>query len=87
MHLSRRLVFGPLQRIGAKANEISTAERDNLERTFAERTAELNTVNKGLTTALADVKTLSGLIPICAACKRIRDNKGYWQQIDPENFS
>lgn len=32
--------------------------------------------------ALAKVKTLSGLIPICASCKKIRDDKGYWNQIE-----
>lgn len=32
--------------------------------------------------ALAQVKTLSGLLPICAGCKRIRDDKGYWNQIE-----
>ncbi|MBI4966291.1 MAG: hypothetical protein HY913_23635 [Desulfomonile tiedjei] len=32
--------------------------------------------------ALSEVKTLSGLIPICSACKRIRDDKGYWNQIE-----
>ena len=32
--------------------------------------------------ALAEVRTLSGLLPICASCKRIRDDKGYWQQIE-----
>jgi two-component system, OmpR family, response regulator VanR len=32
--------------------------------------------------ALAEVKKLSGLLPICASCKRIRDDKGYWQQIE-----
>jgi PAS domain S-box-containing protein len=32
--------------------------------------------------ALAKVKTLSGLLPICASCKKIRDDKGYWQQIE-----
>ena len=32
--------------------------------------------------ALAKVKTLSGLLPICANCKKIRDDKGYWNQID-----
>jgi len=31
--------------------------------------------------ALAHVKTLSGLLPICAACKKIRDDKGYWNQL------
>ncbi len=32
--------------------------------------------------ALAEVKTLSGLLPICASCKKIRDDKGYWSQIE-----
>lgn len=32
--------------------------------------------------ALARVKTLSGLLPICASCKRIRDDKGSWNQIE-----
>ncbi len=32
--------------------------------------------------ALANVKTLRGLLPICAACKKIRDDKGYWNHIE-----
>jgi PAS domain S-box-containing protein len=32
--------------------------------------------------ALVQVKTLSGLVPICASCKKIRDDKGYWNQIE-----
>jgi len=32
--------------------------------------------------ALAKVKLLSGLVPICAHCKKIRDDKGYWNQIE-----
>ena len=32
--------------------------------------------------ALADVKTLRGLLPICASCKKIRDDKGYWRNIE-----
>jgi len=32
--------------------------------------------------ALAKVKTLGGLLPICASCKKIRDDKGYWNQIE-----
>ncbi len=32
--------------------------------------------------ALARVKTLSGLLPICSMCKKIRDDKGYWNQIE-----
>lgn len=32
--------------------------------------------------ALAQVKTLRGLLPICSSCKKIRDDQGYWQQIE-----
>jgi hypothetical protein len=32
--------------------------------------------------ALSKVKTLRGLLPICASCKKIRDDKGYWTQVD-----
>lgn len=32
--------------------------------------------------ALAQVKTLSGLLPICANCKKIRDDQGYWHQVE-----
>jgi PAS domain S-box-containing protein len=32
--------------------------------------------------ALAKIKTLSGMLPICASCKKIRDDKGYWSQIE-----
>jgi hypothetical protein len=32
--------------------------------------------------ALANIKTLKGLLPICFSCKQIRDDKGYWNQIE-----
>ncbi|RPH48698.1 MAG: hypothetical protein EHM85_16240 [Desulfobacteraceae bacterium] len=35
-----------------------------------------------LKNALAKVKTLSGLLPVCSHCKKIRDDKGYWNQIE-----
>jgi PAS domain S-box-containing protein len=35
-----------------------------------------------LTEALAQVKKLSGFLPICASCKRIRDDQGYWRQVE-----
>ncbi len=37
---------------------------------------------KELEEALAKIKTLRGLIPICASCKKIRSDKGYWQQLE-----
>lgn len=35
-----------------------------------------------LENALSQVKKLSGLLPICAGCKKIRDDKGYWNQLE-----
>lgn len=35
-----------------------------------------------LQNALDNIKTLSGLLPICAGCKKIRDDKGYWAQVE-----
>ncbi len=35
-----------------------------------------------LTVALEKIKTLRGLIPICATCKKIRDDSGYWNQLE-----
>lgn len=35
-----------------------------------------------LSDAIANVKTLSGLLPICASCKKIRDDEGYWNQVE-----
>ncbi len=32
--------------------------------------------------ALAKVRTLSGLLPICSSCKKIRDDEGYWNQLE-----
>jgi hypothetical protein len=32
--------------------------------------------------ALTKIRQLSGLLPICATCKKIRDDKGYWHQIE-----
>ena len=32
--------------------------------------------------AIGDVKTLTGLLPICAGCKKIRDNQGAWHQLE-----
>lgn len=35
-----------------------------------------------LATTTRQVRTLAGLLPICASCKRIRDDKGYWQEVE-----
>lgn len=32
--------------------------------------------------ALAEIRTLRGIVPICSSCKKIRNDKGYWQQVE-----
>ena len=43
---------------------------------------ELRRLNKELELALDEVKRLRGILPICANCKKIRDDQGYWQHIE-----
>ena len=44
--------------------------------------AEKSEIIADLQEALAKVKTLSGFLPICASCKKIRDDKGYWNHVE-----
>jgi len=44
--------------------------------------SELNRKNLELEDALSKVKQLSGMLPICASCKKIRNDTGYWEQIE-----
>lgn len=39
-------------------------------------------LNRSLKTALSEVRTLQGMIPICSSCKKIRDDQGYWNRIE-----
>ncbi len=63
--------------------------QNHLEETVEKRTQELSETNKelhktndDLNKALLEVKTLSGMLPICSYCKKIRDDKGYWNQLE-----
>lgn len=53
---------------------------------YAQRSArqatETTRANAALQAAIDQVKTLEGLLPICCYCKRVRDDTGYWSQID-----
>jgi sigma-B regulation protein RsbU (phosphoserine phosphatase) len=61
------------EELGAR---IRAAERViTLQELLASRVTELET-------ALADVRLLAGLVPICAYCKSVRSDQDYWQQID-----
>ncbi|MBI5521218.1 MAG: DUF3365 domain-containing protein [Desulfarculus sp.] len=58
------------------------ASHDQLEERVAQRTAELEAKTRELQESLNQVKILSGLLPICAHCKKIRDDQGYWRKLE-----
>jgi AmiR/NasT family two-component response regulator len=74
--------------VGVGAYLVKPPQPQELERAIAIAIArfkdmvELRRMNDELQTALARVKRLSGLLPICASCKKIRDDGGYWQQVE-----
>jgi hypothetical protein len=43
---------------------------------------KLNEKNILLENKIKEIKTLNGLLPICSSCKKIRDDKGYWNQLE-----
>jgi PAS domain-containing protein len=53
---------------------------DITERKKAEEEREL--LIKELKEAINEIKTLRGILPICSFCKKIRNDKGYWEQVD-----
>jgi len=61
--------------IGASTIARDITERERMRKEREKFIAELQE-------ALAKVKALKGLLPICAWCKKIRDDQGYWQQIE-----
>jgi hypothetical protein len=58
-----------------KAGETQQVEILRQHRALTEKNTQLEQ-------ALGEVKKLSGLLPICASCKKVRDDGGYWQQIE-----
>lgn len=59
---------------------IYAVARDITERKAAE--AERERLVHELQTALAEVRTLQGILPICSYCKSIRDDENYWQSVE-----
>ncbi len=61
-------------RLGESFNSM-TQERNEMQAAVEEK-------NAALEKALAEIKTLRGIVPICAHCKQIRDDTGFWQQVE-----
>lgn len=75
--LSLYIVMNSLREIQKRlaAEKKLTQYKDDLEELVEQRTEKLQE-------AVSKVKILSGFLPICASCKKIRDDKGYWNQIE-----
>ncbi|HKJ03904.1 MAG TPA: tetratricopeptide repeat protein [Longimicrobiales bacterium] len=71
MTLALAVALVNLNRQGrARRREMATANR------------RLEAANQGLRDALAQVRTLEGLIPICSRCKKVRDDEGFWESVE-----
>lgn len=68
------LIKPPRERDLDRAITIAMARFDDLRK--------LRRLNEQLQQALREVRTLSGLLPICASCKKIRDDEGYWHDVE-----
>ena len=66
-------VFGGRKYILAVCRDISEAKRAERER---------EALIRELQEALTEIKALRGILPLCSYCKKIRDDQGYWEQVD-----
>ena len=65
-----------------RAMASSRDELRDMNEKLSSLSAEQTTLIVKLQDALAKIKTLRGMLPICASCKKVRDDKGYWSQIE-----
>jgi len=63
-------------------NDKIVSHMSRLNNELANMMRELHRKNKELQEANEKIKTLRGLLPICANCKKVRDDDGYWTQIE-----
>ena len=76
--------------LGAGANDYLTKPYDPGElrarievgRQLIETRIALNEKVEELELALKEVRTLKGIVPICASCKNVRDDQGYWNRVE-----
>jgi PAS domain S-box-containing protein len=72
--------ISPIRDLAGRVTHYVAVKEDITARKQTE--AERDVLIHDLQEALANVKSLSGLLPICASCKKIRDDKGYWSQVE-----
>lgn len=76
--------LGSLCVIDRHPRKLTSEQRDCLERLarLVMVNLEFRRVSADLAEAVANIKTLSGLLPICSSCKQVRNDDGYWQQVE-----
>ena len=80
IEIENRPALAILKQVAEIKIELSQAQQEIERRKMAEK--ERDNVIQDLQKALSEVKTLRGFLPICSNCKSIRDDKGYWNQIE-----
>jgi HAMP domain-containing protein len=75
--LSHRVAISSADEIG----QLKAVFNDMVEKR-QQRELERETLISDLQKAFAEIRVLSGMLPICASCKKIRDDKGYWNQLE-----
>jgi len=70
----------PILDVAGEVSSVVCISKDITARKQAEQ-ERLDLIER-LRTALQEVRTLSGMLPICAHCKKIRDDQGYWTRIE-----
>jgi PAS domain S-box-containing protein len=68
--------------LGVRGSNRDVTDRRSAEVARDRAEAERDQLIADLSTALAHVKTLRGFIPICSACKSVRNDAGYWQAVE-----
>ncbi len=76
--------LGSLCVIDREPRKLSAEQKASLESLarLVMNNLELRRTAAELAAAAANIKTLSGMLPICCACKQIRNDQGYWQQVE-----
>ena len=73
---------GGLDYITKPFNEQEVLARVKVHLIIRKLQKDLEKKNRELESALEEIDTLRGIIPICSSCKKIRDDKGYWNQLE-----
>lgn len=82
-HLLRKLLEDLVEerrRLDRRLERISRIS-DGYQAQLRDVNRDLSAANERLTTALSEVRTLRGFIPMCTRCKRVRDDEGYWGEV------